>query len=178
MLIKPPLMTLQVKVRFCSIFFIVTNLRLFLTLTMNGLFLTLQEKLHFGRWDGPRENHPVHHVPFRNIPQGHPRPFPHHRPTLHHHQLGAGVPDVDRDERHRVPRQPNQQADDPAVRDGVQRRAGRPPAHRRGPGQLAIMLTAASPRLVLQSPMPCVELLLVYSVESRTYWGRRLTPPW
>lgn len=178
MLIKPPLMTLQVKVRFCSIFFVVTHLRLFPMLTMNGLFLTLQKKLHFGRWDGPRENHPVHHVPFRNIPQGHPRPFPHHRPTLHHHQLGARVPDVDRNECHRVPRQPDQQADDPAVRDGVQRCPGEPSTRCRDPATARHWFTTASLPLIFQGLIPCVELLLTYSAESHPYWGRCLTPPW
>ena len=47
---------------------------------------------------------------------------------------------MDRNECHRVPRQPDQQADDPAVRDGVQRRTGEPSTRRRDPGQLAIVV--------------------------------------
>lgn len=91
-----------------------------------SVFLTLQKKLYFGWWDGARENHPVHHIPLRDIPPRNPWPFSHHRPTLHHHELGARVPDVDRDECHCVPWQPDQQTDDPAVWDGVQRRTGEP----------------------------------------------------
>lgn len=37
--------------------------------------------------------------------------------------------------------------------------------------------TTASLPLVFQSSVPCMELLLTYSVESRSYWGRHLTPP-
>lgn len=120
-------MTLQVTVCFWSIFLVIPSLYTFLhRWWIICISYCLQKKLYFGWWDGPWENHPVHHISLRDIPPGNPWPIPHHRPPLHHHELGAGVPDMDRDECHCVPWQPDQQADDPAVWDGVQRCTGEP----------------------------------------------------
>lgn len=79
-----------------------------------------QAELYPGRRDGSGEDHPVHRAAVGGVRCRRHRPFPDHRSTLHHHQLGEGVCHMDRHERHRVPRQPGQPTDDPAVRDVLQ----------------------------------------------------------
>lgn len=84
----------------------------------------------------PQENHPVHHDSFQKYSSGASHGhFPHHRPALHHHQLGGGSFRAWTGSGAIVyPRQSDQQADDPAVRDGVQAQGG--PRHRRARGSL------------------------------------------
>lgn len=84
------------------------------------LFLVSQAELYPGRWDGSGEDHPVHRAAVGGLRCWHSRPFLGYCSPLHHHQLGEGVHHMDPHERHRLPWQPGQPTDDPAVWDVLQ----------------------------------------------------------
>uniref|UniRef100_A0A8U7NU87 Uncharacterized protein n=1 Tax=Corvus moneduloides TaxID=1196302 RepID=A0A8U7NU87_CORMO len=60
-----------------------------------ALLVGTEHRHHPGRRDGAGQDHPDHRLPLLALQGGpHQGPVPRQRPALHHHQLGARVPDV------------------------------------------------------------------------------------
>lgn len=87
-------------------------------------FIPVQTQLYPGGWDGFGEDGAVHHIPVWDLPEGDPWAVPGHRSSLHHSQLGAGVPDMDWAQRGGVSRQSGQSQNHPGLRDELQRHSG------------------------------------------------------